>query len=73
MKKFEYKFYQLSDAELKKDLNELGTQGWEMVHFSKEEESIFKREAEMVMSKKLEVLNEQFSDEINLENLKKDQ
>ena len=73
MKKFEYKFYQLSEEELKKELNELGSQGWEMVLYSKEEESIFKREAEMVMSKKLEVLNEQFSDEINLENLKKDQ
>ena len=73
MKKFEYKFCQLSEVMLKKELNELGSQGWEMVHYNKEGESIFKREAEMVMSKKLEVLNEQFSDEINLENLKKDQ
>ena len=71
MKKYEYKIYKLSHIELKKELKDLGSQGWEMVFYSKEEESIFKREVEVLISKNLEVLNEQFSDEINLENLKK--
>jgi hypothetical protein len=44
-----------------------------MVFYGKEQESIFKREIEVMTSKNLEVLNDQFSDEINLENLKKDQ
>ncbi|MDB4234153.1 hypothetical protein N9852_02965 [Alphaproteobacteria bacterium] len=73
MKKYEYKICKLSHINLKKELKDLGSQGWEMVFYSKEEESIFKREVEVLVSKNLEVLNEQFSDEINLENLKKDQ
>ena len=73
MKKYEYKIYKLSHIELKKELKDLGSQGWEMVFYSKEEESIFKREIEVKTSKNLEILNDQFSDEINLENLKKDQ
>ena len=73
MKKYEYKIYKLSHIELKKELKDLGSQGWEMVFYNKKEESIFKREVEVLISKNLEVLNEQFSDEINLENLKKDQ
>ncbi len=73
MKKFEYKFYQFTKIDIKKELNELGSQGWELIYYQKEDESIFKKEVEMIVNKKLEVLNEQFSDEINLENLKKDQ
>ena len=73
MKKYEYKICKLSQIELEKKLKELGSQGWEMVFYGKEEESIFKREVELMVSKNLEVLNNQFSDEINLENLKKDQ
>ncbi|MDB4184216.1 hypothetical protein N9751_01610 [Alphaproteobacteria bacterium] len=73
MKKYEYKIFKLSHLELEKELKDFGSQGWEMVFYSKEEESIFKREVEVVISKNLEVLNDQFSDEINLENLKKDQ
>ena len=59
--------------ELEKELKELGSQGWEMIFYGKEQESIFKREIEVKTSKNLEILNDQFSDEINLENLKKDQ
>ena len=73
MKKFEYKFYQFTKIDIKKELNELGSQDWELIYYQKEDESIFKKEVEMIVNKKLEVLNEQFSDEINLENLKKDQ
>ena len=73
MKKFEYKIYKISQVELEKELKELGSQGWEMVFYGEEQESIFKREIEVMTSKNLEVLNDQFSDEINLENLKKDQ
>jgi hypothetical protein len=43
------------------------------VHYSHDGESIFQREIELIIGKKLEVLNDQFSEEINLENLKKDQ
>ena len=71
MKKYEYKIYKISQVELEKELKELGSQGWEMVFFGKEQRSIFKRELKVVASKNLEVLNDQFSDEINLENLKK--
>ena len=73
MKKYEYKIFKVSQTELEKELKELGSQGWEMVFFSKEQGSIFKREIDVMTSKNLEVLNDQFSDEINLENLKKDQ
>jgi hypothetical protein len=73
MKKFEYKIYKISQVELEKELQELGSQGWEMVFYGKEQGSIFKREIDVMTSKNLEVLNDQFSDEINLENLKKDQ
>ena len=73
MKKFEYKIYKTSQVELERELKDLGSQGWEMVFYGKEKESIFKKEVEIMISKNLEVLNDQFSDEINLENLKKDQ
>ena len=73
MKKYEYKIFKVSQTELEKELKELGSQGWEMIFYGKEQESIFKREIEVMTSKNLEVLNDQFSDEINLENLKKDQ
>ena len=73
MKKFEYKIYKTSQVELERELKDLGSQGWEMVFYGKEEESIFKKEVEVMISKNLEILNDQFSDEINLENLKKDQ
>ena len=73
MKKYEYKIYKVSQTELKKELKELGSQGWEMIFYGREQESIFKREIEVMSSKNLEILNDQFSDEINLENLKKDQ
>jgi hypothetical protein len=73
MKKYEYKIYKLSHIELERELKDLGSQGWEMVFYGKEEESIFKKEVEVMISKNLEILNDQFSDEINLENLKKDQ
>ena len=73
MKKYEYKIYKVSQTELEKELKELGSQGWEMIFYGKEQESIFKREIEVKTSKNLEILNDQFSDEINLENLKKDQ
>ena len=73
MKKYEYKIFKVSQTELEKELKELGSQGWEMIFYGKEQESIFKREIEVMSSKNLEILNDQFSDEINLENLKKDQ
>ena len=71
MKNYEYKFYQLPLANLEKELNELGSNGWEIVQYNKFEESIFKREIEVIVSNKLNALNDQFSDEINLEYLKK--
>ena len=73
MKKFEYKKHQLSYELSENELNDLGSFGWELVHYSHEGESIFQREIELIIGKKLEVLNDQFSKEINLENLKKDQ
>jgi hypothetical protein len=71
MKKFEYKFYQLDKSKLETKLNELGSKGWEMIYFNEQNEMIFKREVEIIVSNKLGILNDQFSDEINLENLKK--
>jgi hypothetical protein len=73
MKKFEYKKHQLSYKLSENELNDLGSIGWELVHYSQDFESIFQREIELIIGKKLEVLNDQFSEEINLENLKKDQ
>ena len=73
MKKFEYKKHQLSYELSENELNDLGSFGWELVHYSQDGESIFQREIELIIGKKLEVLNDQFSEEINLENLKKDQ
>ena len=72
MKKFEYKKHQLTYELFENELNELGSIGWELVHYSQDGESIFQREIELIVSKKLEVLNDQFSDEINLEKLKND-
>tara|TARA_B110000211_G_C14021265_1_gene527789 strand:+ start:460 stop:681 length:222 start_codon:yes stop_codon:yes gene_type:complete len=73
MKKFEYKKHQLSYELSENELNDLGSFGWELVYYSHDGESIFQREIELIIGKKLEVLNDQFSEEINLENLKKDQ
>jgi len=72
MKKFEYKKYQLTSELSENELNNLGSIGWELVYYNQEGESIFQREIELIVGKKLEVLNDQFSDEINLENLKRD-
>ena len=73
MKKFEYKKHQLSYKLSENELNDLGSIGWELVHYSQDGESIFQREMDLIIGKKLEVLNDQFSEEINLEKIKKDQ
>ncbi|MDC0861194.1 hypothetical protein OAQ08_01165 [Alphaproteobacteria bacterium] len=70
MKKFEYKIYQIPHITLKKELNDLGSRGWCLVHYSKDGESIFKREIKLVTGKDPEILNNQFSDEITLETIK---
>ena len=68
MKNFEYKFYKniLNES----SLNKLGLKGWELVFLNPKGESVFKREIEKVVKKDLDLLNDQFSDEITLEKIK---
>ncbi|MAV82940.1 MAG: hypothetical protein CMI90_05725 [Pelagibacteraceae bacterium] len=70
MRKFEYKFY--NNIFDQKKLNELGSNGWELVNFTNEGRFIFKREIISNKDKNLDLLNEQFSDEITLEKIKED-
>ncbi|MDB9776690.1 hypothetical protein OAB63_02895 [Alphaproteobacteria bacterium] len=71
MKKFEYKIYQIPHIMLKKELDDLGSLGWCLVYYSQDEESIFKREINLATGKDPKILNDQFSDEITLETIKK--
>lgn len=69
MKRFEYKFYKgIADES---SLNKFGLEGWELVHYSHDNRCIFKREMRNLIEKDLEILNEQFSEEVTLEKIKK--
>jgi hypothetical protein len=71
MKKFEYKICQIAHKALKQELNDLGSLGWDLIQYNKEGESIFKRQIDMSASNDLGILNDQFSDEVTLEKIKK--